>query len=86
MSYADCKPGDPCWDLGYIFNDVLPPNTILGMEELYGCGINPYSFIDCNILTGCTSVLSGLTGPMIPQLDVLLFIDKVVLPLVHVVF
>ena len=65
MSYADCKPGDPCWDLGYIFNDVLPPNTISGMEELYGCGINPYSFIDCNILTGCTSVLSGLTGPYI---------------------
>ena len=26
---------------------------------------NPYSFIDCNILTGCTSVLSGLTGPYI---------------------
>ena len=21
MSFADCKPGDPCWDLGYIFNN-----------------------------------------------------------------
>ena len=65
MSFADCKPGDPCWDLGYIFNDVLPPSMVSGMEELYGCGINPYSFIDCNVLTGCTSVLSGLTGPYI---------------------
>ena len=65
MSFGGCKPGDPCWDLGYVFNDVLPPNIISGLNELYGCGINPYSFIDCNILTGCTSVLSGLTGPYI---------------------
>jgi|19_taG_2_1085344.scaffolds.fasta_scaffold06750_2 hypothetical protein len=65
MSFGGCKPGDPCWDLGYVFNDVLPPNIISGLNELYGCGINPYSFIDCNMLTGCTSVLSGLTGPYI---------------------
>jgi len=65
MSFTGCRPGENCSDYGYIFNDVLPPNIVDGLNELYGCGINPYSFIDCSILTGCTSVLSGLTGPYI---------------------
>ena len=39
MSFGGCKPGDPCWDTGYIFNDVVYPDIISGLTQLYECGI-----------------------------------------------